>query len=313
MEIIQKILQLDLFQSRPPVLIDVGASGNLNAKWKSIAPYSICIAFDADDREFHITEHTNRAYKKLIVFNRVVTSEPIDRVDFYLTRSPFCSSLLCPDSVKLKPWAFSSLFDIQKKVQLPAITLSQALSQVNIDYIDWFKTDTQGTDLSLFKTLPPNLSGGILAAEFEPGVIDAYINEDKLYAVMEYLHRHRYWLSSMEIKGTQRISEEHKNDFSDFSVRKIIKTSPCWAEVTYLRELFAADERQTLLLFIFALLEKQYGFALQLADWGSKKFERAIFLNCKKAVIKKLKTERWKTPLVIFKRQFNKLFSNIND
>ena len=313
MEIIKKILRMEVFQSRPPLLIDVGASGELNRKWRLIAPYSICIAFDADDREFHISEHTDKTYKKLIVFNRVVTSEPTEKADFYFTRSPFCSSLLQPDNEKLKPWSFSSLFEIQKKVQLEAITLSQALSQINIDYIDWFKTDTQGTDLSLFKTLPAHLSRNILVAEFEPGIIDAYFMEDKLYSVMEYLHKNGFWLSSMEPKGTQRLNEEYKNRFGDFAVRKIIKRSPCWVEVSYLRELYSTDERQILLLFIFALLEKQYGFALEIADWGSKNFQNAVFSDCKKAVLKKLNMEKFKTPLVIFKRQFNKLFSNIND
>ena len=306
-------MQMEVFQSRPPLLIDVGASGELNTKWKPIAPYSICIAFDADDREFHISEHVDKRYKKLIVFNRVVTPEPIDKVDFYLAESPFCSSLLQPDNENLKRWFFSSLFEVQKKVQLHAITLTKALSQADIDYIDWFKADTQGTDLSLFKTLPTHLSKGILAAEFEPGIIDAYVKEDKLFSVMEYLQQHGFWLSSMEVKGTQRLGEEYKNKFNAFAVRKILKRSPCWAEVTYLRELFSFDERQALLLFIFALLEKQYGFALEIADWGSKEFQKEIFLDCKKAVKKRLNAERWKIPLVIFKRQFNKLLSNIND
>jgi hypothetical protein len=191
--------------------------------------------------------------------------------------------------------------------------LSQALSQINIDYIDWFKTDTQGTDLSLFKTLPAHLSKNILAAEFEPGIMDAYLKEDKLYSVMENLHQKGFWLSSMEPKGTQRLNEVYKNIIGDFTVRKIIRRSPCWAEVIYLRELFSADERQALLLFIFALLERQYGFALEIADWASKKFQKTIFRDCRSAVLKKLNAEKWKTPLVIFKRQFNKLFSNIND
>lgn len=313
MQIIESILQMELFQSRPPVLIDIGASGEINPKWRQIAPHSICIAFDADDREFNISEQDNKTYKKLITFNRIVTAEPVDKADFYLTNSPFCSSLLEPDIKNLQPWIFSSFFATEKKIQLPAITLLQALSQIKIDYIDWFKTDTQGTDLRLFKTLPTQISDHILAAEFEPGIIDAYCGEDKIYSVMEYMQQHKFWLSSMETKGVQRIDPNYKSKFSSFSLRKIIRNSPCWAEVTYLRQPVLNDKREILLLYIFALLEKQYGFALEIIDFALRNFQDTVFRDCRKAVLKKLTTEKWKIPLVIFKRKFNKLFTNIND
>lgn len=306
-------MKTEIFQSRPPVLVDIGASGEINPKWKLIAPYSICIAFDADDREFHVSEQTNKTYKKLITFNRIVTNEPVEKADFYLTSSPFCSSLLKPDIESLQPWIFSSLFETEKKVQLPAITLKMALSQIKINYIDWFKTDTQGTDLRLFKTLPKDISHHILAAEFEPGIIDAYVGEDKIYSVMEYMHGDKFWLSSMVLKGVQRLNAAYERKLGAFVTRKIIKKSPCWAEVTYLRQPFLTDQRQILLLYIFALLEKQYGFALEIADIGSHKFQDKIFTNCKKAALKKLRAEKWKIPFVILKRQFNKLFVSIND
>ena len=107
MEIIKKVLESPFFQNKPPVLIDIGASGEINQKWKLIAPYSVCIAFDADDREFHVTEHTNRTYKKLISFNRIVTSQPTDKATFFLTASPYCSSLLQPQQEQLEPWILS--------------------------------------------------------------------------------------------------------------------------------------------------------------------------------------------------------------
>jgi len=273
----------------------------------------ICIAFDADDREFHISEQTNEAYKKLFLFNRIVTADAVDKADFYLTSSPFCSSLLEPDTKSLNPWIFNSLFAIDKKTELPAITVQQALIKININYIDWFKTDTQGTDLRLFKTLPSKMADHVLAAEFEPGILDAYIGEDKLHSVMDYMQQHKFWLSSMQPKGVQRLQKSYVNKLGSFASGKIIKRSPGWAEVTYLREILSTDKRQLLLLYIFALLEKQYGFALEIVDFAMKHFNDAIFEDCRKAVLKKLSAEKWKIPFVILKSRFNKLFTNIND
>jgi len=67
--------------NQPPVLVDIGASGFLHRKWKSIAKYSICIAFDADDRDFDISKIENKNWKKLIKLNRLVAEIPKESVN----------------------------------------------------------------------------------------------------------------------------------------------------------------------------------------------------------------------------------------
>ena len=83
--------------NQPPVLVDIGASGFLHRKWRSIAKYSVCIAFDADTRDFDASEIENRNWRKLIKLNRLVAEIPRKAVNFYLTQSPHCSSTLSPD------------------------------------------------------------------------------------------------------------------------------------------------------------------------------------------------------------------------
>src|SRR5258706_3037691 len=110
--IIDKIMRSEYFRDQPPVLIDIGASGGIHSKWKSIAKYAYCVAFDADDREFQISEETNKDYKKLIHVNRIVTALPAGNAPFYLTNSPFCSNLLEPDKENLYPCVFKPLFAV---------------------------------------------------------------------------------------------------------------------------------------------------------------------------------------------------------
>lgn len=313
MEIIKKILESAFFRNQPPVLIDIGASGELHQKWKLIAPYSICIAFDADDREFNVTEQVNKQYKKLISFNRIVTSEQTDKATFYLTASPYCSSLLMPQAERLEPWIFSDLFKVERTTSLATITIAEALQKVDIEYIDWFKTDTQGTDLRLYSTLPEGILSQVLAAEFEPGIMDAYAGEDKLFQVMEEMHKKDFWLSSMDVKGVQRLKSSYASEIGSGTVKRVIRKSPGWAEVTYLRLPDRTTERQFLLLYVFALLEKQYGFALEVVDTAIRKFPDAIFEDCRTAVMRKIKSDRWKIPFVIFKRQTKKILSGIDD
>ena len=54
--ILNEVFSLNYFNDKPPVLIDIGASGEIHPEWKLIAKHSICIAFDADTRDFNNSE-----------------------------------------------------------------------------------------------------------------------------------------------------------------------------------------------------------------------------------------------------------------
>jgi hypothetical protein len=140
---IRRVFEHQSLINHPPVLIDIGASGALPEQWEMLAPYSICVSFDADTRDFVVSESENGKWKKLFSFNRLISTKSSDNVDFYLTKSPYCSSILQPDNEALKPWAFNPLFEVDKVVKLPAVDLHSALKKIGLTYIDWYKTDSQ--------------------------------------------------------------------------------------------------------------------------------------------------------------------------
>ena len=120
-KVILKILDEFELKEKPPVLVDIGASEQIHPKWKKIAKYSICLAFDADERDFKFVEKEQDRFKKLLVYNSVALDQDINKSDFYLTKSPYCSSVLQPDLMSLKPFIHSDLFEIVKKVRLNSI------------------------------------------------------------------------------------------------------------------------------------------------------------------------------------------------
>jgi hypothetical protein len=317
MTIIQKILSRDEFIQRPPVLIDIGASGDIHQKWSDIAAYSICIAFDADDREMGYVIKESSGYRKLYVYSRVVTDFPALETDFFLTTSPYCSSLLKPREDKLRQWEFENLFKVQKTVRLKAVTLPQVLKELGIKYVDWFKTDSQGTDLRLFKSLGYDIVDRIIIAELEPGIIDAYEGEDKLWQVMQYMERHPFWMSGIRVKGSLRL----RNDIiTDKKIQKqfspnltYIKTSPGWGEVTFINN-FNDDGglfgiREFLMGWVVAIIEHQFGFALELAVEGKRRFKDAIFDEMEAHVLKQLKDNLTCWLLNFMRRAANKAVS----
>ncbi len=286
MDIVDQILSCPLLLEYPPVLLDIGASGEIHAKWKPIAKYSICIAFDADDREIGFAVNESKGYRKLYVFNSLVSDRALDEVDFFLTKSPYCSSILEPDHTSLNNWNFGNLFEVNQVTRLKTVLLSDVLQKIGVKKIDWFKTDSQGTDLRLFASLGEEVINKILVAEFEPGIIDGYKGEDKLHMLMKFLDTLPFWMSDIKICGTQRISQNSiQQRFSNYYGAQLLsmpfRTSPGWAEVSYFNTFGAAayclDVRDYLLGWVFALIEGQYGFTLDIALQGIERFGEPAF------------------------------------
>ncbi len=314
--LIDKVLTRKEIIENPPVLIDIGASGSLHPKWKKIAKYSWCIAFDADKRDFQFIEDEEGKFKKLFIYNCIVSDKDSDGSKFFLTKSPYCSSMLEPDNEKLKPFVFSHLFDVEKEVTLKTKSLSSVLNELSITRIDWFKTDSQGIDLRLFKSLTPEIQKQVLVAEFEPGIISAYKGEDMLYQILEYFQTRNFWLSDINIKGVPRIPhdllrESFGSDILFKLAKESIQKAPGWGEMIFFNDfqfnnLFTL--REYLLGWVFATFENQHPYALVIAKKGAEIFRDDIFNAMGKESISAMKKDILKLrflPSVIIK--FKKL------
>ena len=291
--IIHEVMTHSSLLSNPPVLVDIGASGTIHEKWKPIAKYAICIAFDADSRDFEICESEDKGWRRLYSLNRLVASEAAEEMDFYLTHSPHCSSSLAPDKETLKPWAFSPLFEVENIVKLPSVDLQSALLKAGVDYIDGYKTDSQGTDLRIFNSLPTEIIDKILLAEFEPGIIDAYKGEDKLHHLLAHMEKEPFWISKMEIKGSQRINHldfKSLNYFQQRSIGSFLKMAPGWCEISYLNKMEIGEMtlREYLLAWVFASLSSEHGFALFVSKKGFELFGENLLIVLQKESRRKL-------------------------
>jgi len=297
--LIDKVLTRKEIIENPPVLIDIGASGSLHPKWKKIAKYSWCIAFDADQRDFQFVEDEEGKFKKLFIYNCIVSDKDSDGSKFFLTKSPYCSSMLEPENEKLKPFVFSNLFDVEEEVTLKTKSLSSIIKELSIPGIDWFKTDSQGIDLRLFKSLTPEMQKQVLVAEFEPGIISAYKGEDMLFQILEYFKTKNFWLSDINIKGVPRIPNDLlRESFSSDLLLKLakesIKKAPGWGEMIFFNDfqinnLFTL--REYLLGWVFATIENQHPFALVIAKKGAELFRDDIFNTMEKESISAMKKD----------------------
>ena len=207
--------------------------------------------------------------------------------------------MLEPESEKLKPYVFSNLFDVEKEVTLKTKSLNSVLKELNISKIDWFKTDSQGIDLRLFKSLTPEKQNQVLVAEFEPGIISVYKGEDMLYQILEYFQERNFWLSDINIKGVPRIPsdllrESFKTDLLFNLAKESIHKAPGWGEMIFFND-FVIDNkftlREYLLGWVFATIENQHPFATVIARKGAELFKDNIFREMEKKSVSLMKKD----------------------
>lgn len=293
---IKKIFQNHEFENRPPVLVDVGASGGIHLAWKEIAQFSICVGFDADLRATNfIVDDKNENYKKLYILNELISGQD-GIIHFYLTESPYCSSTLEPDLEALSPYSFSHLFKVKNKIDLPAVTLKTALASINIDYVDWFKTDSQGTDLAVFKGLGHELMSKVIVAEFEPGIMDAYKGEDKMHDIMAFMKDRNFWLCDLQLRGPLRISDNNLHQYFDKLVQEHIelvhKKMPFWGEMLYLSDMRNCQSKRDLLFgCACAIIHEQYGFCIEIAQRGINSYGDGIFEEIIQYAVKRVERD----------------------
>jgi hypothetical protein len=268
-----------------PVLIDVGASGTRPEIWEAIARHSIYVGFDPDDRDLQEVRN-GRYYREIIVNKALTDDEESNTVLFYLTKSPACSSTLKPDSESLSHYLFSDLFIVEEEQMVVASSLNSIMDRLLLPGIDWFKTDSQGTDLRLFNSLKEEICSKILAVDIEPGLIDTYVGEDLFVDAHKEFSRSGFWLASLDVEGAVRMKRstlsEVKSWNSDISrdlIEKTVKKSPGWVNARYFRTLeWLAQgdfsQRDYVLLWLFSILEHQVGFAFDLVIEYERGFGR---------------------------------------
>jgi len=268
-----------------PILLDIGASGAPPKIWENIARHSIYVGFDPDLRE--IREISNGLFYKASIINKAVTSEEgVKETHFYLTNSPYCSSTLRPDAESLANFLYSDLFIVQSECTVPATTLDSVINQLCLPRVDWFKTDSQGIDLRLFKSMRDPIRTRVLAVDIEPGLIDAYVGEDLFVESHRYLTENGFWLSNLDVKGAVRMRKSTLRELSASGkvisaelVERSVKRSPGWCEARYLKTLQALHQyghnaSDYVMLWVFTMIDNQLGFALDLAVEYEKVFGR---------------------------------------
>lgn len=313
MGVIDLIMNTSILKENPPIFLDVGASGRVHHKWKEISKYSICIAFDPDMRDVDEIQG-DKMFLKTHFIESLVSHERNKNENFYLTKSPYCSSMLRPLQLEINKYSFGHLFEVEKIIKVGATTLEEVLGKLDITKVDWIKIDAQGIDLRVFQSLPQWKK--VITVEFEPGFIDAYENEDKVDDVLSFMGKQNFWMSDFLVEGDVRISKQIKEKyFSSYKGKRlasIIKTNPGWANITYMNDFTRlGSERDYLLGIAFNHIEGNLGYCFELCEMALGRFQGNIFKEIMKLLIEQGDKIKEDISIPVNPLMFNKSLSAI--
>jgi hypothetical protein len=255
------------FKDKPIVLVDIGASGTPPDEWLDISHLSCYVGFDPDRRE--LREDNSYGFRRFIMVNKAITETNQQEVAFFLTRSPFCSSTLKPNMNALSSYSFTDRFVVEKTAIVPAISLDSALRDAALEYVDWVKLDTQGKDLDILRSLGDQQGKGVLVVEIEPEIMEFYHGEKTFPQAHSYLLENSYWLSNAVFQRFTRISQATRERLGSRVDYAFVSGNPTSVDAQYFRTLAhlgsnKASTRDYLCLWIFSMLNRHHGFALDI-------------------------------------------------
>jgi len=281
---VQRLDQVLSSFSIRPVLVDVGASGNIHTSWGRLAPASLCLGFDPDSRElptaFASTYSTAILEPSAIVPD---VGQPTARLN--LTRSPYCSSLLIPDQTEIQDCCFKDHFDIIGHVEVPATTLDLSMGKHGLDRIDWLKLDTQCIDLAILQSLSGTTLRRLKVIEVEPGFRSFYVGEQRFDQLHGYMVEQGFLLAALSCQEFAPVPAEtvsticKATGLTKLHVVSLAGRMPTAAEATYVRKPgfygAAQDETDCMVHIACACALGQYSFAIHLIELARLTFRQA--------------------------------------
>ena len=159
-----------MLENNQLIIVDIGASGGIDTRWKNLTSYFKCILFEPDPREYSILKENSDS--NLIVLNSAL-SDSNQTVEFHLCKKQEVSSIFPPNFDLLNKFPDSERFKVQKNIRLNTDTLNNQLIKVGVNEVDFIKIDTQGYELPILQGSYDYLDS-VIGLEIEVEFVEMY-------------------------------------------------------------------------------------------------------------------------------------------
>ena len=183
-----------LLENNNLIIVDIGASGGIDARWGKTTEFYKGILFEPDPREFNALKKNSD--NNLIVLNSALADSKKE-VEFHLCKKQMVSSIYPPNFNFLNKFSDAERFNVEKIIHLNTDTLDNQLKKEGINEVDFIKIDTQGYELSILKGSSgciENIIGLDVEVEFEP----MYIGQPLFSEVDSYVKNRGFVLIDLK-------------------------------------------------------------------------------------------------------------------
>ena len=158
------------FKEKPLVVVDVGARGGFARHWSIFADQINCIGFEPDAEECELINNSPSAIKRRVYPVALHKTKGI--FPFYITKLPNSSGFYAPDESVVKRFPISEPLTVEAVKELNTVDFDSFAREMNIEYVDFVKLDTEGSELDILegaiKTLRKSVLGISCEALFSP-------------------------------------------------------------------------------------------------------------------------------------------------
>ena len=214
-------------------IIDLGSSGGLEKKWEDFNAHINLIGFDPNEEECARQNATPNKYKSRVVLPNAVHGAT-GTYTLYKTTSPYCYSLLKPNTDWLQRFSFADLFHVEEEVDIEAVSLQEVegLRSFNADVI---KIDVQGLELPILSNGGKVLSN-VFYMETESGFVENYVGESTFWKISKFMEENDFIL--FDINPDHRVPRANT-----LAAKSSTRAQILWAEAIWLRDYIAIERR----------------------------------------------------------------------
>lgn len=273
-----------------PVLMEIGGRDRSLEAWDSIACHSIYVGVGPESRL--LSSHRRKAFYRTYSSDQIVVSgEDSKERAFYLTSDPLYSSVLRP-----KPANNSDFLDspchLDREVKLPTTTVNALMRQFQLSQLDWLQTNVNGVDQRIYESIEGRVRSRILVLDTVFDIVDLWRERGSPVSACENVQRDGFWLSRMSPYGFVRMRsdsvrriQELDHRFDEQVLTDQLRRTPGWLFARFFRSmdsLSAGDfsQRDYIVLWAFALLDEQAGYAADLVFEYERVFGADEFFEC---------------------------------
>ncbi len=178
------------------ILVDVGARGGIDPRWRFFKDQLELILFDADPTAQVISDN-ELGFSYTII--PIALGKKIGDVSLNICKGPDMSSIYEPNYCILDQWEKRERFNIIKKIMVPLSTLDSQLAQKNIPRIDFLKIDTQGSELDILEGAISALTD-VIGLEIEVEFIEMYLDQPLFSDIDRFLKKHGFSLYDLHTR-----------------------------------------------------------------------------------------------------------------